>query len=470
MTIFYHKNFVFCKKPKTATMLMKYFIPSALAFLMLIVGCGNGNDSGSQWFMYRGNYANGVLDNANIPESWNAETGENIAWKTKIPGLAHSCPVVWENSVFVTTAISEQDDEGIKTGIYGSIGSVADSSIHEWKVYCLDKISGKIKWQQTAHKGVPRQKRHPMSSHANCTPATNGEYVVAFFGSEGLYCYDMDGELQWEKDFGKLRSVFFLVESAEWEFASSPLIHEDVVIIQCDVMENSFLAAYDIKTGKEIWKQERDEYPGWCTPNIYFDKGKTRVAVNGFKHRGGYDFKTGEEIWWMSGGGDIPVPTPIVGDGLVYFNSAHGKMSPILAIKANAKGEVVIKDEENLDESIQWAKLRGGAYMGTMLLYGGYLYNARWNGRLTCFNALTGEEMYSQKVGSGNSYTSSPVASDGIIYIADNEGNVYSVKAGDEYKLLKENKLGETCMSTPAISEDYMFFRTEKHLVAVSGE
>ncbi|MDB4582330.1 PQQ-like beta-propeller repeat protein [Draconibacterium sp.] len=438
--------------------------------ILLLSACGQKVDPSRQWTMYRGNYANGVLDNANLPESWDAKTGKNIAWKTRIPGMAHSCPVVWGNDVFVTTAVSEIDKGDIKTGIYGSIGSVQDSSVHKWNVYCVDKKTGNIKWEQTSHSGVPEQKRHPMSSHANCTPATNGDYVVAFFGSEGLFCYDMNGNLQWSKDFGVLRSTFFMVESAEWEFSSSPLIHENVVIIQCDVMENSFVAAYDIKTGKERWKQSRDEYPGWCTPNIYFNNDKAIVAINGFKHRGGYDFETGEEVWKMSGGGDIPIPTPIVGDEFVYFNSAHGKMSPVLAIQKNARGDLTLEEDETSNEYIKWAKLRGGSYMGTMLVYGDYLYNARWNGRLTCYNALTGEEMYSEKVGSGNSYTSSPVAADEIIYITDNDGAVYSVKAGPKYELLRENKLDEVCMSTPAISENYLFFRTTDHLVAVSKD
>jgi outer membrane protein assembly factor BamB len=370
--------------------------------------------------------------------------------------------------LFVTTAVSTEDEGDVKTGIYGSIESVQDSSVHQWILYCLDKTTGKIIWNQIAHEGVPKQKRHPMSSHANGTPATNGEYVVAFFGSEGLYCYNMKGELQWEKDFGTLRSVFFMAESAEWEFASSPLIYNDVVIIQCDVMENSFIAAYDIKTGNELWKKDRDEYPGWYTPNIYFEDGETRIAVNGFKHRGGYDFETGEEIWKMSGGGDLPIPSPVVGDDLIYFNSAHGKFSPILAIDKEAKGEVIMNEDGTPSEYVKWLKLRGGSYMGTMLLYNGYLYNAAWNGKLTCYNAQTGEEMYSEKAGSGNSYTSSSVAADGIIYITDNEGMVYSIKAGPEYQLLAENALGETCMSSPAIAENYLFFRTTKGLIAIS--
>ena len=423
-----------------------------------------------QWPMYRGNFASGVLDNSNLPESWDVAAGKNVAWKIEIPGAGHSCPIVWGDKVFATTAVSEADKGDVKTGIYGSIEPVMDSSVHEWKLYCVDKKSGKILWDRVANKGVPKQKRHPMSSHANSTPATNGEYVVAFFGSEGLYCYNMQGDLVWKKDFGVLRSVFFLVESAEWEFASSPLIYDNVVVIQCDVMENSFLAAFDIKTGNELWKKEREEYPGWCTPNIYFENGSPRIAVNGYKHRGGYDFKTGGEIWRMSGGGDIQIPTPVIGEGLIYFNSAHGKFSPVMAIKTSATGTLIMPEKDTTETGyFQWIKVRGGSYMGTMLLYNGYLYNAAWNGKLTCYEAKTGQEIYSEKVGKGNSYTASPVGADGIIYITDNDGNVYIVKAGPDFELLETSTLNDVCMSTPAISDGYIFFRTQTGLVAISS-
>ncbi|MFW6289771.1 MAG: PQQ-binding-like beta-propeller repeat protein [Mariniphaga sp.] len=422
-------------------------------------------EAGRQWFMFRGNYASGYLDNANLCRSWDASTGENIAWKTEIPGLGHSSPIIWGENIYVTTAVSRNGNDELKAGIYGAIESVSDSSVHEWILYCIDKSSGSVKWKQTCHKGIPGQKRHPMSSHANCTPATNGKYVVAFFGSEGLHCFTETREPVWKKNFGNLKSAFFLAETAEWEFASSPLIHEDIVVIQCDVLENSFLAAFDIHTGEEKWRKQRDELPGWCTPNIYFDDGETRIAVNGYKHRGGYDFTTGEEIWRMEGGGDIPVPTPVAGNNTIYFNSAHGKFSPILAIQSNARGEVEMAEE---GESIKWGKLRGGSYMGTMLLYDGYLYNAAWNGRLTCYNAVTGEEVYSEKAGNGNSYTSSPIASDGVIFIADNDGKVYVVQAGPEYKLLKENALNEPIMSTPAVSDNFLIIRTRNTLYGIS--
>ncbi|MBR9997925.1 MAG: PQQ-binding-like beta-propeller repeat protein [Cyclobacteriaceae bacterium] len=189
----------------------------------------------------------------------------------------------------------------------------------------------------------------------------------------------MDGNLQWKKDFGVLRSVFFAVESAEWEFASSPLIHDGKVIIQCDVMENSFITVYDIKSGRELWKKQRDEYPGWCTPNIYMNNNTTFVAVNGFKHRGGYDLENGEEIWRMSGGGDIQIPSPVTADGVVYFNSAHGSQSPILAIRSDARGDITLEKGATSNDFVKWSIPRGGSYMQTLLVYRDLLYNPDWN-------------------------------------------------------------------------------------------
>jgi outer membrane protein assembly factor BamB len=419
-----------------------------------------------QWSQYRGYYSNGALDNANLPQKWDVINNENIKWKKEIPGLGLSSPVVWGNKLFITTAISEKDSEGLKTGIYGDIGSVNDDSEHEWKVICINKQDGQTIWERTSCKGIPEQKRHPKSSHANSSVATDGKHVVAFFGSEGIYCYDMDGNLLWQKDFGVLRSVFFRVESAEWEFASSPIIHEGVVIVQCDVMENSFLAAYEASSGKELWKKSRDEYPGWCTPNIYLNNGKAYIAVNGYKHRGGYDFKTGEEIWSMSGGGDIQVPTPIVGGDLVYFNSAHGPSSPILAVKKEAAGELNMES----DPFISWSVPRGGSYMQTMLLYKGLLYNLRWNGNILCFDAQTGEEIYNEKLGGKNkSFTASPVVADDRIYAAGDDGTVYVIQAGKEFNLLSEHALDDVCMVTPAITDHMIFFRTQSYLIAVGS-
>jgi outer membrane protein assembly factor BamB len=449
---------------------MTRFVSEFLLLLIWLISCSSAQDIDPerQWPSYRGYHASGVLDNANLPDTWDADKNVNMLWKFEIPGLGLSSPVIWGDRLFITTALSTEDNKGFKIGMYGNVNSVNDDSEHKWIIYCLDKNSGELLWERTAYKGVPEIKRHPKSSHANTTIATDGKHVVVFFGSEGLYCYDMEGQLLWSKDFGVLKSVFFAMESAEWEFASSPIIHEGVVIVQCDVLENSFVAAYEATTGKEIWKQERDEYPGWYSPNIYYDGDQCRVVVNGYLHRGAYDFKTGEEIWRMSGGGDIPIPTPVVSDNLIYFNSSHGRESPIYAIRTNAKGDITLKEGELTNEFVQWSIPRGGAYMQTMLLYGDYLYNCRWNGSVTCYQAQTGEEIWSHKAGSGNSYTASPVASDGKLYITDDKGMVYVLATGSGYMLLAENPLGDICMTAPAITDHIIFFRTLNYVIAVS--
>jgi outer membrane protein assembly factor BamB len=257
------------------------------------------------------------------------------------------------------------------------------------------------------------------------------------------------------------------MKNAEWEFASSPIIHKGVLIIQCDVLENSFVAAYDVRTGKELWKTSRDEYPGWCTPNIYMSEGRTYVALNGYKHRGGYDFETGQEVWKMSGGGDIQIPTPVIGKNIIYFNSAHGRSSPIMAIKTDAKGDISLKEGETTNNSVLWSLPRGGSYMHTLLLYKNRLYNVNWNGTVVCLDALTGKEIYNGKLGKTKSFTASPVASDGRIYIIDEEGTIYILKEGDAFVQLAEIPLKDNSMTAPAITEGMIYFRTQNYLFAM---
>jgi outer membrane protein assembly factor BamB len=446
-------------------------------FFLVVIAClFNLNTSSGQilperqWSQYRGYMASGVLDNANLPSTFDLKKMVNILWKTGIPGMGISSPVIWGDRLFITTAISESDKAGFKPGLYGDVRPVNDSSLHEWKVYCLNKNTGKVLWEKTSCTGIPKIKRHPKSTHANTTVATDGNFVIAFFGSEGLYCYDMNGTLQWQKSFGVLKSVFFSMEDAEWEFASSPIIHDGKVIIQCDVLENSFVAAYDVRSGKELWKTERDEYPGWCTPNIYTSEGKSFVAVNGYKHRGGYDLETGKEVWKMSGGGDIQIPTPIIGKDLIYFNSAHGKFSPILAIRTNATGDITLKEGETSNDYIKWYIPRGGSYMHTMILYHDRLYNVNWNGIINCLDPLTGKEIYNAKLGKSKSFIASPVASDGKIYIVDEEGTVYIIQDGDLFNLIAEIPLDDICMTAPSISDGMIFFRTQKYLIAVGNK
>jgi outer membrane protein assembly factor BamB len=423
-------------------------------------------DPSRQWSVYRGPQSSGFIDNVGLPENWNIESGENIKWKVEIPGLALSSPVIWGDNLFLTTAISDIDTLGFKTGIFGSSDAVVNPE-HVYKVYNFDIKTGKLKWERTAYTGIPEVGRHPKSSHANCTPVTDGKYIVTFFGSEGLYCYDFNGELIWKKSFGKLDAGAFNAESVEWEFASSPIIYDNVLILQCDVRGESFVTALDLKSGEELWKQIRDEYPTWCTPNIYENDGKKYVVLNGYKHRGAYEFESGKEIWKMSGGGDVPVPTPVIGENLIYFNSAHGRSSPIYAVKKSAIGDITLKEDELSSEYVQWSIPGGASYMHSLLLYDGLLYNMRWNGQLTCLDPLTGEQIYREKLGKAESFIASPVAADGRLYIVNDLGLVYIIASGKEFELLKTIPLDDICMVVPAITDGLIVFRTQNQLIAV---
>ena len=421
------------------------------------------------WPQFRGVQASGVAEGKELPVKWNVEKGEGVLWKTAIPGLGHCSPIVWNDKVFVTTAISGKAKPELKVGLYGDIASVEDSTIHEFKVYCVSKNTGKILWERTALKGVPKVKRHTKSTHASPTMATDGKYVVAFFGSEGLYCYDMKGTLKWKHDFGVLDSGFYMVPSAQWGFASSPVIHNGRVIVQCDIQQKPFLASLDVATGKEIWRTARTDVPTWGSPTVIEVAGRPQIIVNGWKHIGGYDFPTGKEIWRLTGGGDFPVPTPVYGKGLLFITNAHGQMAPIYAIKPEgAGGDISLKPKETSNASIAWFTPRDGAYMQTPLVYGDYLYVCRDTGVVGCYEAKTGKRVYNERLGTGRGgFTASSVAGDGKLYFTSEDGDIYVVQAGAEFKLLSTNPMDEVCMATPAISNGALFYRTQGHLVAI---
>jgi len=421
-----------------------------------------------EWPQFRGPNGSGVAAQSSPPVSWDVDSGENVKWSVSIPGLAHSSPVVWGDRVYMTTAVSDEDDPELRVGLYGDIKPVEGDGVHGWVVMALDVKTGDVVWTETAHTGIPKVKRHPKATHANSTPATDGKHVVAFFGSEGLHCFDTDGALLWSKDFGVLDSGFFMVKTAQWGFASSPIIHDGAVIVQCDVQEDSFLASFDVETGEERWRTDRDDVPTWSTPTIYEAGGATRIAVNGWHHIGGYDFTTGEEVWKLEGGGDIPVPTPVFAHGLVFIHNAHGRMSPIYAIHADATGDISLDGNASSNDGIAWSVNRGGGYMVSGLVYGDFFYNCLGNGRLTCFDAKSGKEIYQERLGgTGTAFSASPVAANGHLYFASEEGEIFVVKAGPTFELIGSNSMGAICMASPAIVDDSILIRTQKRLVAI---
>lgn len=448
---------------------MKFFRKPSLGLILFFPwAVAAAFDADGNWPSFRGPAARGVAESHALPTEWDVKSGKNILWKTPIDGLGHSSPVVWGDRVFVTTAVSGVRDPELKVGLYGAIEPVRDDSVHTWKVYCLDKKTGKVLWERVARQAVPRIRRHPKATHANSTPATDGKHLVVFFGSEGLFCYDLEGNLRWSKDLGVLDSGFFRYPSAQWGFASSPVIHDGKVIVQCDVQKDSFLAAFDIKTGVQLWRTPRRDVPTWSTPAVVEAEGRPQVVVNGFRHIGGYDLKTGRELWRLAGGGDIPVPTPIEAGGLIYITNAHGPMAPIYAIRADAVGDVSLKDGETANQGVAWSVAgRNGAYMQTPIIVGDYLYVCRDNGTLSAYHARTGERVYRQRLGNGGGFTASAVSDGRHLYYAGEEGDVYVVKAGPEFQETAVNSMGEICMATPAISEGMLLFRTRSHVVAV---
>jgi outer membrane protein assembly factor BamB len=440
-----------------------------MKFLLLIALClfSASFAQAQNWPQFRGPGATGVVEGHAAATKWNVEKSENVRWKTEIPGLAHSSPVVWGNKVFVSTAVTTSAKDETRYGLYGDVAPVKDDPRHTWKVYALDKQTGKILWERVAYDGVPKVKRHPKSTHADSTPVTDGRYLVVLFGSHGLYAYDLDGKLKWKQDLGMLDSGWFYDADYQWEHGSSPVIYRDLVIIQADIQKDSYIAAYDIKSGKLVWKTPREEISSWGTPTVYDSKTRPEVITNGSKAIRGYDPMTGKELWRLTPNSEVTTPTPFVAQDLIFVTSGYAPIQPIYAIKPGAVGDITLKDGKESNDWIAWSKQRGGPYMPTPVVYGDLLYTCSNQGVLAAYNAKTGERVYQERLGGkGGAFTASPVASDGKLYLSSEDGDVFVVKTGPKYELLATNPVGEVMMATPAISDGLVIVRGLKHVFA----
>jgi outer membrane protein assembly factor BamB len=419
------------------------------------------------WPSFRGPQATGIADGQKPPARWDVEKGINVRWKTPIAGLSHACPVVWEDHVYITTAIRADGKSELRVGLYGDVDSADDLGEHSWRICCLDGDSGEVLWERIAHEGVPRTKRHTKGSHANCTPATDGEHVVVNFGSEGLYCYDREGRLLWQHDMGTLESGWFFDEDYQWGFGSSPVIYRDLAIIQCDVGRGSYIAAYRLADGSEAWRTSRDEIPSWGSPTVVEGPERTELVTNATRFARGYDPLTGKELWRLGRQSEITVPTPFYADGMIFAVSGYSPVQPIYAIRPGATGDISLQGDETSSAFVPWSRPRAGSYLPTPVAYRGQLYVCSNNGIVACYEAPTGREIFKKRLPGGGAYTASPVAADGKVYFTSEQGQVSVLKAGAEFKVLSQNSLGEVCLSTPAISDRTMFFRTEGHVLAV---
>ncbi len=441
-------------------------LPTSCAVLVLAFLL-SGSASAQHWPSFRGDNGSG-LGNGSPPTTWNVETGENIKWKVRIPGLAHSSPIVWGDRVFVTTAAPVGGGATLETGwLEGSGDSAKDEGEWEWKVLALDKKTGKTLWERTAHRGVPKFKRHLKATHANSTPVTDGKRVISLFGAEGLFCHDMNGELLWKKDLALGNAGPVGLPDLQWGFAGSPILHDGKVIVQIDVQGSSYWTALDAASGKELLRIERGDDPTWCTPSVHVGKERTTLVCNGYKKMAGYDLATGKELWRLQGGGDVPVPRPVIANDLIFLTNAHGR-KPIYVISPRASGDVTPSEDKKPEGVVWWSPVKG-SYITTPIVVGDVFYVADDNGIFTGFDATTGKQLLRQRLPGGgkSTYSASVVSADGRIYATAEDGTVDVVKASRTYEHLATNQMGEVCMATPAISDGLLLVRGRDHLFCI---
>jgi len=407
------------------------------------------------WAAYRGTQATGVSAQS-APLHFNADPTagplKSVLWRTHIPGLSHSSPILWDDRLYVATAVRAKGDAPLKIGLYGAGDSADDNSEQSWKLFCLDRKTGRVIWERTAHSGLPRAPRHTKATHANTTLATDGKHLLAFFGSEGLYSYDLSGKLLWKQDLGVLDMTPTDDRNLSWGFASSPTLAGDRVIVQCDVKSGSFLAAYSLADGKQLWRTDRNSAStaSWGPPGVFGDL----IVCNGYPFLAAYNRLTGKEQWRVPAGGNVPVPVPFMANGLIYVAQAHGNASPLFALRP--------------DGSQAWREERNGAYLSTPVAHEGLIYSITNNGILKVYDALTGQKQFEQRLGTGTTgFTASPVAAKGRVYLTSEDGEVYVLKPGRQFEQLAKNQLGEIALASPAVADGTLYFRTKAHIVAI---
>jgi outer membrane protein assembly factor BamB len=411
------------------------------------------------WPQFRGPNGSGIATGSNLPTSWSKD--QNILWQITLPGRGWSSPVVWGNRVFVTSVINDKTPPPRK-GLYITdlIGKIPPGE-HRWVVSCLDRQSGKVLWEKTAHTGTPKTAIHLKNTYASETPVTDGKRVYAYFGNVGVYCYDFSGKELWSRKLGAYKTKM------GWGTGASPVVYKDRLYVLNDNEEKSFLAALDVKTGDEIWRVERDEKSNWSTPFIWENRQRTEIVTAGSGKVRSYSLD-GKLLWELRGMSLITIPTPIASADLLYISSGYviDLLRPVYAIRPGASGDISLKKDETSNKSIAWCQKLAGPYHPTPLVYQNHLYVLYDKGFLACYDARTGKEVYKkQRLGANSDkFTASPWAYNGKIFCLSEDGDTYVIKAGAEFKILGINALDEMSLATPAVTEDGLILRTASKL------
>jgi outer membrane protein assembly factor BamB len=419
----------------------------------------------SNWPQFRGPAGQGVSDETGLPLSWSASS--NVAWKSPIPGRGHSSPIVWGRHVFLTTAIEGEAVPGhqaakhiIEGQPYVHPDSMGADRRHSLIVMAFDTETGRELWRHTAYEGPMFDGRHRRGSFASATPVTDGQAVYVFFGSEGAYAYDFDGRQLWRADVGKIKTIGMGT-------ASSPVLYQNLIILQCDEDEGkeSFIAALDKRTGKEVWRTGRAVQASWSTPVLVEAPGRMELVTNGYELIIAYDPRTGRELWRTKGIESNAIHTPVVGGGLVIVTGGF-PAKRTLAIRPGGSGDVTATH-------VAWTYAKGTAYVASPIVYGDYLYLISDSGLLTCLDVKTGEVRYDNgRPPKPARFMGSPVAFDGRLLLTSSDGDTFVVKAGPTFELLHTNSLGEAVYGSPALAGGRILLRGEEHLYclrAVAG-
>ncbi|MEE2635677.1 MAG: PQQ-binding-like beta-propeller repeat protein [Acidobacteriota bacterium] len=419
------------------------------------------------WPQFRGPSMNpAVPDNPNLPEEW-SET-ENVEWVTDIPGLGWSSPVIWGNRVFLTTVTAQGDFEQPKPGLYAPRGRPDPPPIeHDWRIYCLELETGAIEWQRSVKTGQPTFPRHMKNTYASETPTTDGERVYVRFGELGLYTFDMNGEEVWRVEIPDRDT------RSDWGSASSPVLHQDKLIILYDNEEASWIAALDKRTGQELWLTERNEVSSWATPYIWENDTRTEIVTSGVNRIRSYDLD-GNQLWEMDGRMSwATIATPFASHGMVYVNSGYfrDEHRPAYAIRPGASGDISLGQGESSNEFVAWYQPRAGNYNTSPLIYGDFYYSLLDRGFFESYDAVTGDPVYPrQRIRVGASFTSSPWAYNGKIFALSEQGDTYVIRAGREFEVLGVNSLGEMAMASPAIVGERLLIRTRSKIYSIKKE
>ncbi len=446
------------------------FLRSAIAFAFVLVAftifqlpAASTAPNNANWPQFRGVGSLGVAEDPNLPDKWSAT--ENVAWKTEIPGTGWSSPIVWGDNIFLTAVISADSKEAPKKGLYFGGERPVPTDEHRWVVYAVSFKTGKILWEKEVHRGAPAFSRHLKNSYASETPVTDGERVYAYFGNLGIFCFDLKGKLLWEQKWDARKTRY------GWGTAASPIVHKDHLYLLNDNDEQSYLTALDKKTGKQIWRADREVGTNWATPYIWESGQRTELIVPGTKATRSYDL-TGKMLWEFNGMSSIAIPTPFSKFGLLYIASGYvgDQHRPVYAIKPGAAGNISLKEGETSNQYIAWYLRQGGPYNPSPIVYGDNYYTLYDRGFFTANDARTGKEVYGKQRldPAAGAFTSSPWAYNGKLFCLCEDGDTFLIQAGGKYKLLGKNSLDELCLATPAIARGSLILRTASNLYRIS--